>query len=69
MPHCLGQASRLVAHAAEVKEQADAPPATQSGADEYYEVSHSAQTGVCEGIHIIWHMLYGSTQAGCSIGA
>lgn len=43
VPRLFVQASRLVAHAAEVKEQADAPPATQSGAEEYYEVCYCAQ--------------------------
>ena len=47
----LGQASRLVAHAAEVKEQADAPPATQSGADEYYEVRYTAQASKMWCVH------------------
>ena len=62
-PRHATQASRLVAHAAEVKEQADAPPATQSGADEFYEVcpdrlyrrTHRATGG------------YGSNIAGCGL--
>ncbi|KAK9834004.1 hypothetical protein WJX81_002301 [Elliptochloris bilobata] len=39
------QASRLVAHAAEVKEQA-APPATEAGAEEFYEVYLDKPLGV-----------------------
>ena len=42
------QACRLVAHAAEVKEQESASAPTQSGADEYYEVEPTPRA--CHGL-------------------